>query len=192
MYTKQNKKELIMNAAQRLFAKYGLNKTTMDEIAKDAHVGKGTIYHYFDSKEHVFYAIIQKEVYILKSKILQAVKQAKTPQEKLKAFASTRLKEILELVNFHKLTQEAVDILQPQVEKALEKYRQEELRIVEGIIKEGIRKKVFENLNAKLSAFALMSVFRNLEFPWLIGKKAYDVEEKVDFMLRIYLKGMEV
>lgn len=192
MYAKQNKKELIANAAQRLFAKYGLNKTTVDEIAKDAHVGKGTIYHYFDSKEHMFYAIIQKEVCILKSKILQAVKQAKTPQKKLKALILTRLKEILELVNFHKLTREAVDILQPQIEKALEKYRQEELRIVEGIIKEGIKKKVFENVNTKLSAFAFMSVFRNLEFPWLIGKKAYDVEERVDFMLRIYLRGMEV
>lgn len=192
MYTKQNKKELIMSAAQKHFARYGLGKTTMDEIAKDAHVGKGTIYHYFKSKEHVFYTIIQKEVRILKSKILQAVKQAETPQEKLKAFILTRLKEILELVNFHRLTREAVDILQPQIEKALEKYRQEEIKIVEGIIKEGIKKKVFENLNTKLSAFAFMSVFRNLEFPWLIGKKVYDVEERVDFMLKIYLRGMEV
>ncbi len=46
-------KGIIITAARGIFAQYGFRKTTMDEIARAAHLAKSSIYHYFRSWESV-------------------------------------------------------------------------------------------------------------------------------------------
>lgn len=55
------RKSQIIKAAVKRFAKHGPGKTTLDEIARDLRIGKATIYHYFDSKEELFYKAIEWE-----------------------------------------------------------------------------------------------------------------------------------
>ncbi len=55
----KNRKLQIILAAVKRFTKHGINKTTLDEIARDLRIGKATIYHYFQSKEELFYATIE-------------------------------------------------------------------------------------------------------------------------------------
>ena len=50
--------ECIKEASSSLFKRYGYNKTSVNEIAKRANIAKATIYKYFESKEHILYAII--------------------------------------------------------------------------------------------------------------------------------------
>lgn len=52
---KERREEIIRAAAKR-FGKHGIAKTTLDEIARDVRIGKPTIYHYFKSKEDLFYS----------------------------------------------------------------------------------------------------------------------------------------
>ncbi|MCB5250528.1 MAG: TetR/AcrR family transcriptional regulator [Candidatus Cloacimonadales bacterium] len=54
MDNKEDKRELILNTADRLFEKYGYSKTSMDDIASEAFIGKGTIYYYYKTKEDIF------------------------------------------------------------------------------------------------------------------------------------------
>jgi AcrR family transcriptional regulator len=51
------KANVILDAAQRLYAAFGYRRTAMDDIARDAGVAKGTLYFYFPSKEAVFRAM---------------------------------------------------------------------------------------------------------------------------------------
>ncbi len=60
-----DKKVQIIKAAQKRLAKHGLQKTTLEEIARDLRIGKATIYHYFRSKEEIFYETVNFEVSIL-------------------------------------------------------------------------------------------------------------------------------
>lgn len=53
------RKEEIVRAASKRFSRHGLNKTTLDEIARDVRIGKPTIYHYFKSKNDLFYSSIE-------------------------------------------------------------------------------------------------------------------------------------
>ncbi|MCK5345643.1 MAG: helix-turn-helix transcriptional regulator, partial [Candidatus Heimdallarchaeota archaeon] len=48
------RKERILNGALKVFQKQGIEKATMDEIAKEADFGKATLYYYFESKEDIF------------------------------------------------------------------------------------------------------------------------------------------
>ena len=55
-------KENILETAEMLFSNKGIEKTTMDEIAKQADCSKSTIYVYFDSKEEIYNHIIYKQM----------------------------------------------------------------------------------------------------------------------------------
>ncbi len=52
-------RQAILNAAQVRFLHYGFKKTTIDEIAQDAGVGKGTVYLYFDGKDEILLTIVR-------------------------------------------------------------------------------------------------------------------------------------
>lgn len=55
---KERKGEIIRAAAKR-FSRHGFNKTTLEEIARDVRIGKPTIYHYFKSKDELYYSSIE-------------------------------------------------------------------------------------------------------------------------------------
>jgi AcrR family transcriptional regulator len=58
----QSKKECILHAAARAFARFGFKKASVEEIAKDAGVAKGTVYLACDTKEDLFYQAVHREV----------------------------------------------------------------------------------------------------------------------------------
>lgn len=55
------RKAQIIRAAAKRFARHGLNKTTLDEVARDVRIGKATIYHYFTSKDELYFATLKWE-----------------------------------------------------------------------------------------------------------------------------------
>jgi AcrR family transcriptional regulator len=58
----KNRKTQIIEAAVKRFTKHGLNKTTLDEVARDLRIGKATIYHYFNSKDELYFAAIDYRI----------------------------------------------------------------------------------------------------------------------------------
>jgi AcrR family transcriptional regulator len=65
------RKEQILRTSQKRFVKHGLSKTTIEEIARDLRIGKATVYHYFSSKEEIFYEVISGEI----DKYLEEIKE---------------------------------------------------------------------------------------------------------------------
>lgn len=57
-----NTKNEILDAALRLFSSYGFHKTTMDMIAREANVAKGTLYWYFSSKKSLFVGLLESDL----------------------------------------------------------------------------------------------------------------------------------
>lgn len=62
--------QIIRTAAKR-FARHGLNKTTLEEIARDLRIGKATIYHYFESKETLFFQTLENDALLFIEDIKQ-------------------------------------------------------------------------------------------------------------------------
>jgi AcrR family transcriptional regulator len=58
----KERKQNILKAAEKRFSRHGLNKTTLNEIARDLRIGKATIYHYFTAKEDLFYKTIEWQI----------------------------------------------------------------------------------------------------------------------------------
>ena len=101
---KEDKKEIILQSAGKLFAKYGLKKTTVDDIASEARVGKATIYYYFKSKHSIFKGVVDREWLILKNAMREAISKESSPERKLRAFILTRISRTLELENLYRVS----------------------------------------------------------------------------------------
>ena len=54
----KQRQEEIVRAASKRFSRHGFGKTTLEEIARDVRIGKPTIYHYFKSKDELYYSSI--------------------------------------------------------------------------------------------------------------------------------------
>ncbi|HEX9250808.1 MAG TPA: TetR/AcrR family transcriptional regulator [Ignavibacteriaceae bacterium] len=60
-----DRKQQIIKAAAKRFARHGLSKTTLDEVARDIRIGKATIYHYFTSKDDLYFSVLRWECDLL-------------------------------------------------------------------------------------------------------------------------------
>jgi AcrR family transcriptional regulator len=58
----RERKIQIIKAAVKRFSKHGINKTTLEEVARDLRIGKATIYHYFNSKEDLYFKTLDYEI----------------------------------------------------------------------------------------------------------------------------------
>jgi len=82
---KNQRRKLILDAAQRVFFKKGLEETTMDDIARESELAKGTLYLYFKSKEDIQYEISMKGVEMLNKRMQGVVNDEKSGLDNLLA-----------------------------------------------------------------------------------------------------------
>lgn len=80
---KEQRKQLILNAAQKLFFTKGINSTTMDDIAVEAELAKGTLYIYFKSKEDIQYEVSLRGAELLNRKLRRLVDENSSGLENL-------------------------------------------------------------------------------------------------------------
>jgi AcrR family transcriptional regulator len=163
----------------------------VDEIAKLARIGKGTVYHYFKSKEDIFAEVIQKESNTLQDKIQQALKAEQTPQGKLAAFIKKRFRYLKEMNNYYSAITD--DHLQHYgfIEKERQKHLEKEIRTVKDLLEEGVKKGVFEIKDTKLTAESIIFLLKGLEHLWTAEKDILDIERYTDQFLNILFKGIE-
>jgi len=101
MLDKEEVKNSIIAVARQIFSRFGFKKTTMDEIAIASRKGKSSIYYYFESKEDIFQAVVEKEASMLKRELQEAIKQVADPKEKLKVYVLVRMKTLKNLANYY-------------------------------------------------------------------------------------------
>jgi AcrR family transcriptional regulator len=185
------KKERIITIAEKFFAKFGIKKTTMDEIAKTARMGKSTLYYYFKNKEEIFAEVIQKEAHFMKQKLDEAVREAASPQEKMKAYVLTRMKRLKELSNYYcTLTDQYLEYYS-FVEKERADFTSYEIKSIKNILVEGSEKGIFSVEDVDATAWAIVISMKGLEYPLLLRNSGEDMETEINKLLGILFKGIE-
>lgn len=97
------KREEIILAAQKRFGVYGMKKTAMMEIAEDLSLSKGLIYYYFPDKEHLYKAVVEKEIKEFEARVTEQIFPIEDPVTKLKEYVGLRLVYFRSLLNLSRL-----------------------------------------------------------------------------------------
>jgi len=86
------KREAILTSAQKRFRTYGIQKTTMQEIARDAGIAVGTLYLYFKNKEEIIIASAEAFAQRHWEDAQAIVQSVASPVEKLRAYIVNRFR----------------------------------------------------------------------------------------------------
>lgn len=188
----EDTKYRILQAASKVFGKFGYAKANIDDIAGEAGVASATLYHYFKNKEEIFLTIVRDEARDLESCIDQAVAKAETPQQKLEVFFVTQYRHLFENINFYNLTQEQLLGFHPLIFKGLKEFNSYRTRKIREIVQEGIEKKIFKPLDMDLLIEAIQDLNKGAFMRLRIQKRNFDVEKYINFLFTIIFKGIEL
>lgn len=184
------KKEHIIQSAQILFAQFGLKKVTTDDIAREAHVSKATIYKFFKNKNEIFDMVLQAETDQLITAIREAVDKKTEVSEKLKAHLMTRLGKVQEFVNFYRVTQDTWGDYWPYIKHVRQEFLEAEKGVVRDILAQGVRRNELKVENLEMAAHVLIVALASLEFQWALDEYDISLETMVDGMLEMMMHGI--
>ncbi|MCF2447440.1 TetR/AcrR family transcriptional regulator [Dyadobacter sp. CY345] len=190
-------KAKILEGADKLFQRYGLNKTTMEDIAKDAGKGKSTLYYYFKSKEEIFDAIIGREKDEFFQMLKGEISKAPTALEKFKTFYVKRFEMMKKMANLYTvLVSETRDAMFSVGGDCTwrKKYDEKEMIILKSILEYGMISGEFrilsENELEKL-AFVLASAQRGIEFDLLMYDKLEEMHDYLSLLMELIMNGIK-
>ena len=90
----------IINAAAKLFALQGFEKTTVDEVALEAGIAKGTIFYNFKTKDEIFLSVLQQGIDNLTGLAREQAERGTTPTEKMEAVYDVTVEFLQKHVSF--------------------------------------------------------------------------------------------
>ena len=168
----------LVDVARQLFAKNGLENTTMNDIAVASERGRRTLYTYFKSKEDIYYAVIESELERLSAKMAEVAKRNIPPEEKVIELIYTHLNMIKETVcrNGNLRAEFFRNIW--MVERVRKNFDREEISIFCQVFKEGHDKGVLDIDNVELTANITHYCVKGIEVPYIYGRLGEGVNER--------------
>ncbi len=192
---RERRRQQIMVAAKRVFAEKGLNKTTMEDIAREAELSPGTLYLYFKNKDELYaslslrilqYLIIRLE-HVNKSKSLE-------PEQRIESLTDALFDvydfDPLMIINmFHLQSSETLKNLSEELLTEIEDLSRKSLNIITNIFEDGIKSDVFIDRHPVALADILWSLFSGVIL-WESSKKIID--ERKDYLRETLRIAFEV
>ena len=178
----QARAERILTAAAELIARFGYKRVTMDDIATQTDIGRSTIYQYWNTREALYTAVIEREFLAVIDEILAAIRR--DPKESLlnrvvrTEFLAVMRSPILRAI-FTADTSMLGKFSKGGVDKALEAHRNiifRELLVQHGLLRDDISSAELDHaLTATVIGFFLVGSFDE-------DQEQFDVECKSDLL----------
>lgn len=162
-------KAKLVDVARQLFAKMGVENTTMNDIALASKKGRRTLYTYFKSKDEIFMAVVESELDILSETMQKVAIKNTLPDRKMIEMIYTRLDAVKEVVyrngtlraNFFR------DIW--RVEKIRKRFDAREIVLFKSVLTEGKEKGVFDIDDIDMVATLIHYCVKGIEVPYIRG-----------------------
>ncbi len=185
-----DRRKMIVEAATKSFSLFGYKATTMDQVARLANVGKGTIYTFFKNKEELFEEIISTLVKVMIAEA-DAVIQPNLPFTENVHRALTR---ILVFRSQHqlmiKLIQEEAEMGTLAVSEKLQHVENEIIAYLRQKIEIAISKGAIPAADPEITSFLLLKMYIALLSDWERNHEPLSSEQIADVMKIFLLKGL--
>jgi AcrR family transcriptional regulator len=187
-------KQQIREAARELFQKWGLLKTTMEDIAKAARKGKSTLYYYFKNKDEIFEEIVYEELNSIISSARTAMETQTSAEGRLRAYWLCTLAEVRQRRTLYDAVFGENSNLETTIATLRKKLDEHELVIISKVLADGVRSGELRLLNEqdiiRLSHILLLT-YRTIMFEYAL-KNAFDEgSELIKLAITVYLKGLK-
>jgi AcrR family transcriptional regulator len=197
---RERRRQQIMVAARRVFSAKGLNKSTMEDIAKEAELSPGTLYLYFRNKDELFASLSLRMLQFLNLRLEELEKNQTLTVEKQFHILKQGLYDVydfdpLVLINmFHLQSSETLRNLSPELIQEIKALSRKALRSMAHVFEEGIREKRFIRRHPTAMADSLWALFSGIVL-WEESKKIIDddkdyLKPTLDLAFEIFWRGI--
>ncbi|MDD3080466.1 MAG: TetR/AcrR family transcriptional regulator [Paludibacter sp.] len=182
---------MLIEVARQLFAKNGKKDVTMNDIAEASKKGRRTLYTYFNNKEEIYKAVIDKELEQVLDRLYVVSTEKIEPDVKLTNHIITHLDAIKNVVSrngslradfFH-------DIY--EVERTRRKIDVKEISLIKNILQEGIEKRIFKRMDSDLSALIIFYAIKGLEVPYIRQNISEEFEKNKNSIVEFIFQGIK-
>ena len=168
----------LVDVARQLFAKNGVDNTTMNDIAVASTKGRRTLYTYFKSKEDIYVAVVESELDRLSEALDKVASENIAPDLKILKLIETHLDAIKLIVRRNGTLRASFfrDIW--QVERVRRNLNMHEIALFKQVLTEGNEKGIFEVENVDILADILHYCVKGIEVPYIRGKIGDDLDDR--------------
>lgn len=191
---RESMEDRILNGWNRLLARYGYRKLTMDDLASEVGIGKGTIYLYFRSKEDLVYSHIDRVVRQLIERLKRVLRSTLSPGDKLREMIVLRVMFRFDAVqDFPESLSEMFRDFRAGVLERREHYFKEEAKLFAAALRQGQQAGVFRNTDHVTTASAILAATNSL-LPFHLSArelgKRQDIEKTATMITDLLLDGL--
>jgi len=187
----ERREQEILDAAGRVFGKYGIQKTTVTDIVREAGVSRATLYKHFESKEEVFRSVLKREIEDILNADRRAVEEAVTTREKLRAAIVTHTDMLREKINIYQVTLRIFADLMPRWKEHFDYLVRETVELYGGILSEGQERGEIVVEDLRLTTWSLLLMLKGIFMGIVSGDIKEDRDEIVERMLDIIMEGLK-
>ncbi|MBQ4589188.1 MAG: TetR/AcrR family transcriptional regulator [Bacteroidaceae bacterium] len=168
----------LVDVARQLFAKNGVDNTTMNDISLASGKGRRTLYTYFKSKEEIYMAVVESELEMLSDSLVKVASEKIAPDVKILKLIETHLDSIKMVVlrNGNLRASFFRDIW--RVERVRRNFDMNEITLFKQILVEGKEQGLFEVDNVDILADILHYCIKGIEVPYVRGKIGEDLDDR--------------
>lgn len=191
MLDMSNTRKMLIEVARQLFAANGKKEVTMNDIAEASKKGRRTLYTYFNNKEEIYKAVIDKELDSILERLVVVSSQNTEPDIKLTNHILAHLDAVKNVVNrngslradfFH-------DIY--EVERKRRKIDVKEIALIRFIISEGVDKNIFKRMDLDLSSIIIFYAIKGLEVPYIRQNISSEFEKNKNSIVEFVFQGIK-
>jgi len=187
-------REAILDATERLIARFGYKKMTIDDLAHEVGIGKGSIYLHFTSKEEIALSHIDRIIERLKRRLHQIAAKEISADEKLREMLVDRVLFRFDSVqDYSQSLNELLSQLRAKLLERRKRYFDEEAHLFAAVIEEGIAEGMFRRQDSVDAAHTMLLATNSL-LPYSLSTAELgarsDIEQKVGAIADMLLTGL--
>lgn len=182
-------KKLIFESAIKIFSESGYRGATMDDIAINAGLAKGTLYYHFESKEVIFNFIVEEGLQILKNEVTKVQEMNIGPIDKLIKICRIQLTFLYGYTNFFKVVMSQLwgaENRQNQLRNKIKEYINE----IEINIKGAVESEIIKEGDTELMAFQFFGSLCSSAIYESIHNEKIDLENIIDSTIKFTFQGL--
>lgn len=168
----------LVDVARQLFAKKGVEDTTMNDIAQASKKGRRALYTYFKSKEQIYMAVVESELEMLSTQMEKAASKPVSPDKKILELIMTHL-DAIKMVVYRNGTLRA-DFFRDiwRVEAMRKEFDRKETALFRRVLHEGKELNLFDIDNVEITADILHYCIKGIEVPYIRGQIGEELDDE--------------
>lgn len=179
-----------MDAAKENFNRYGFRKTTIDDIAKDAGVGKGTIYLHFNNKEAMFQKAVEREVMRELTFLMGKLANISSPVDKFAALIKEAYNYIERNEFLRRTISGAPELFSGLPRDFFDRIQEQSIALINAVIEEGIEEDIFRQVDPGKVAYILLNIDRAFQYEMYLGRVKYKGDDLIETLTSIMIDGL--